>query len=161
MRITMMKLLSELLKDSKRSDRQLAKVLGTSQASVSRMRNKLVKEGVIREFTVIPDFAKMGFEIMAISSVKKKEIIAEPTEKMIKWMKKYPNIVFVAGAEGMGKNGVMISLHKNFTDYSNFVADNLRYWGEDIEDYDTILISLRGTIARQFSLRHLGELIET
>jgi DNA-binding Lrp family transcriptional regulator len=52
----MMSLLLELLKDSKRSDRELAKVLGVSQPTVSRMRSRLVKEGVIRDFTVVPDF---------------------------------------------------------------------------------------------------------
>ena len=68
----MMKLLLELLKDSKRSDRELAKVLGVSQPTVSRMRSKLVKEGVIKSFTVIPDFVKMGYEILAITLVKTK-----------------------------------------------------------------------------------------
>ena len=51
-----MRLLVELIKNSCRSDRNLAKVLGTSQPTVTRMRNKLVKEGIIQEFTVIPDF---------------------------------------------------------------------------------------------------------
>jgi len=50
----MRKLLSELLKDSKRSDRELAKALGVSQPTVTRNRSRLVKDGVIREFTVIP-----------------------------------------------------------------------------------------------------------
>jgi len=157
----MMELLSELLKNSKKSDRELAKVLGVSQPTVSRMRNKLVKDGVIKEFTVIPDFVKIGYEIMAICCVKKKGVMTETTEKAKKWMKKYPNIIFVARAEGMGKNGVMISLHRNYTEYSNFVEENLQYWGDDIEDHGTMLISLKGTIARQLSLRYLAELVET
>ena len=66
----MINLLLELLKDSKRSDRELAKVLDVSQPTVSRMRSRRVKEGVIREFTVIPDFVKLGYEIMAITCVK-------------------------------------------------------------------------------------------
>ena len=54
-----MNLLLELLKDSKRSDREIAKVLGVSQPTVSRMRGRLVKEGMIKEFTVIPDLVRM------------------------------------------------------------------------------------------------------
>ena len=160
MKKTMKKLLLELLKDSKRSDRELAKVLGVSQATVSRMRNKLVRDGLIQEFTIIPDFVKLGYELMAISSVKTK-IKPELEEKAIKWIKKYPNVIFVARAEGMGKNGVMISLHKNYTDYSNFIAEHLLHWGDDLENYDTLLISLNGTIIRPFSLRHLAEQEET
>jgi DNA-binding Lrp family transcriptional regulator len=154
----MMSLLFELLKDSKRSDRELAKVLGVSQPTVTRLRSRLVKEGMIREFTVIPDFVKMGYEIMAISCVKKRKAITEMEEKATEWMKKYPNIIFAARAEGMGKNGVMISLHKSYTDFSNFVAEQLQYWGEDVVDHDTMLVSLRGIIVKPLSLKYLAEL---
>jgi len=44
----MTKLLFALLKDSKKSDRQLAKILGVSQATVSRTRSRLVSEGMIK-----------------------------------------------------------------------------------------------------------------
>ena len=157
----MMSLLFELLKDSKRSDRKLAKVLGVSQPTVTRMRNRLVKEGMIHEFTVIPDLVKMGYEIMAISCVKRRKAVTELEEKATKWMMKHPNIIFAARAEGMGKNGVMISLHKDYADYSNFVAEQLQYWEDEIEDYDTMLISLRGVIAKPLSLAYLAELEET
>jgi len=160
MKNTMRKLLLELLKDSKRSDREIAKVLGVSQPTITRTRNKLVKEGVIREFTVTPDLVKMGYEIMAISCVKKKESITELTEETKKWMMKFPNVIFVANAEGMGKNGVMISLHKNYTEYSKFVREQLLQWGKDIQDYDTMLISLKGIIPKPLSLRYLAELEE-
>ena len=153
----MMNLLLEFIRDSKRSDRELAKILGVSQPTVTRMRSRLVKEGVIKEFTIIPDFAKMGYEIMAISCVRKKEAITEPAEKLIEWTRKHPNIIFAARAEGMGKNGVIISLHKSFTDFYNFVVEALRYWGEDIQDYDTMLIGLKGIIAKPLSLRYLAE----
>jgi hypothetical protein len=98
---------------------------------------------------------------MAISCVKKREAITEPTEKAMKWMKKYPNIIFAARAEGMGKNGIMISLHKSYTDFSNFVAEQLQYWGEDVVDHDNMLVSLRGIIVKPLSLKYLAELEET
>jgi len=154
-------LLLELLKDSKRSDRELAKVLGVSQPTITRMRSRLVEEGVIKEFTVIPDFVKMGYEIMAISCVKKKKALTEITKKAIEWARKYPNIIFAARAEGMGKNGVMISLHKNYADFSNFVAEQLQYWEDDIENYDIMLVSLKGIIAKPLSLAYLADVEET
>jgi len=58
MKKIMMKLLSELLKDSSRSDRKLGKILGVSQPTVSRTRNKLVKDEVIQQFTIIPTCQK-------------------------------------------------------------------------------------------------------
>ncbi len=156
MKKTKRKLLLELIKNSKRSDRELAKVLGVSQATVSRMRNDLIKNGWIKQFTIIPDLAKMGFEILAISSFKSTNnegII----KKAIEWTRARPEIVFAARAEGQGKNGVVISIHKNYTDYSNFLKD-LRLEGiSNFDDYDTLFISLSGLIVKDFSLKHLAK----
>jgi len=64
-----LKLVSELIKNSRRSDRELARVLGLSQPTVGRMIKKLEKEGVIQEYTMIPDMTKLGIEIVAITRV--------------------------------------------------------------------------------------------
>jgi DNA-binding Lrp family transcriptional regulator len=42
-----LRLISELVKNSRRSDRELAKVLGISQPTVSRARMRLEKQGLI------------------------------------------------------------------------------------------------------------------
>lgn len=160
MKKKMMSLLLELLKDSKVSDREIAKVLGVSQPTVSRMRQRLIKEGAIREFTIIPDFVKMGYEIMSISSFKSKRM-KEMEERAIKLTEARPNILFAARAEGMGKNGVIISLHKNYTDFSNFLSDLMVDREDYIEDYDTLLISLKRKAVKPLSLKYLTELEET
>ncbi len=160
MKKKMMNLLLEYLKGSKRSDRELAKVLGVSQPTVTRMRQRLVKEGIIREFTVIPDFVKMGYEIMAIIFFKLK-VTKASIEKAIKVTMARPNIIFASGAEGMGKNGIMISLHRNYTDFSNFLRDLRLEGGDDLQDYDTMLINLKGRIVKPLSLKYLAELEET
>ena len=152
----MYSLLLELLKDSKRSDRELAKVLGVSQPTVSRMRSRLVKEGIIQDFTIIPDFVKMGYEIMAINCFKSKNS-KELAEKAKKWMLSKPNIIFAAAAQGMGKNGIMISLHRDYTDFSNFLAEVMAEDESVMEDYDTMLISLKERIAKPLSLKYLAE----
>jgi len=158
MKKRMMRLLLEYLKDSKRSDRELAKVVGVSQPTITRMRQRLVKDGAIREFTVIPDFVKMGYEIMAVSHVKTKVLeVTELEEKAERHWKKFPNVIFVSRAEGMGKNGVLISLHKSYSDYSDFLTENLREWGDYILEYETMLINLKGRIVKPLSLTYLGE----
>ena len=157
MKKRMKNLLLELLKNSKRSDRELAKVLGVSQPTVTRMRNRLVKEGMIQDFTIIPDFGRMGFEIMAVTAVKakrKKELI----QKGEKLVMDRPNIIFAGRAKGMGKNGLLISLHKNYEDFDNFLTEYMLEWGEDIEDFETILVSLGGRIVKPLSLKYLADL---
>ena len=156
MKKRMLSLLLELLRDSKRSDRELAKVLGVSQPTVSRMRSRLVKEGIIRDFTVIPDFVRMGYEIMAINCFKSKSSM-EITEKAKKWMMSKPNIIFAAAAQGMGKNGIMISLHRDYTDFSNFLVEVMAEDETVMKDYDTMLISLKGRIVKPLSLKYLAE----
>ena len=160
MRTRMMSLLLEYLKGSKRSDRELAKVLGVSQPTVTRMRQRLVKEGVIKEFTVIPDFVRMGYEIMAISFFKSKRT-KETEERATKMTMARPNIIFASEGEGMGKNGVIISLHKNYTDFSKFLRDLRLEGGNDLQDCNTMLISLREKAVKPLSLKYLAELEET
>jgi DNA-binding Lrp family transcriptional regulator len=152
----MLSLLLELLKDSKRSDRELAKVLDVSQPTVSRMRSRLVKEGIIQDFTVIPDFVRMGYEIMAINCFKSKSS-KELAEKAKKWMMSKPNIIFAAAAQGMGKNGIMISLHRDYTDFSNFLVEVMAEDETVMKEYDTMLISLKGRIVKPLSLKYLAE----
>ena len=95
---------------------------------------------------------------MAISHVKTKVLeVTELEEKAERHWKKFPNVILVSRAEGMGKNGVLISLHKSYADYSDFVTENLREWGDYIQEYETMLINLKGRIVKPLSLTYLGE----
>jgi DNA-binding Lrp family transcriptional regulator len=156
----MSRLLLELLKDSKRSDREIAKVLGVSQPTVTRTRHRLVKEGAIKEFTVIPDFVEMGYEIMAISSFKLK-VDKGSVEKAKKVTMAKPNIIFASSGHGMGKNAVIISLHKNYTDFSRFLSGLRLEGGDALRDYDTMLIGLREKVVKHLSPKYLADLEET
>ena len=160
MKERMMRVLLEYLKDSKRSDREIAKIVGVSQPTITRMRQRLLREGVIRDFTVIPDFVKLGYEIMAIIFFKLK-VTKASIEKATKMTRARPNIIFASEAEGMGKNGVIISLHKSYTDYSKFLSDFRLEGGHDLQDFDAVLISLEERILKPLSLTYLGEQKET
>ena len=77
-----MRLIAELVKNSRRSDRELAKVLRASQPTVTRARRRLENEGYLREYTVIPDFNKVGFQLAAFILVRMKtNLSAEEVEK--------------------------------------------------------------------------------
>ncbi|UCB59985.1 MAG: winged helix-turn-helix transcriptional regulator, partial [Candidatus Bathyarchaeota archaeon] len=137
------KLLIELLRDSKQSDRKLAKKLGVSQPTITRTRGKLEREGFIRSYTIIPDWRKLGFELMAFTFVKMdpKVISDELTEKVREYAKKFPNAIFVSPGEGMGLTGIFIVLHKNYRNYAQQLADFRNDWGmylEDIQSFITV-----------------------
>jgi len=157
--IMMMKVAAELLKNSHRSDRELAKVLRASQPTVTRLRNKLEKEGFIQEYTIIPHFIKMGFEILAITLTKTK-FNPELRERGAKSMMANSNVVMCAKSEGLGKNAVIVSLHKSYSDYSDFITKFMEEWRDMVEDYDSVLISLGGIVLKPFSLKCLAELVQ-
>jgi len=153
----MMKLFLELLKDSHRSDRQLARELGTSQPTITRMRNKMEKEGLIQEYTIIPHFIKMGFEIFAITLIKTK-FDPELRKRAGKWVMTKPNIVMCARSEGLGKNGVVVSLHKSYSDYSDFITEFMEEWCDTVEDYESVIIPFGGMVLKPFSLKYLADI---
>ena len=158
----MASLLLELLKNSNRSDRELAKVLGVSQPTVSRIKKQLVTEGTVKEFSVIPDFAKMGYSIMAISCAKVKNIMArDANEKATSWLNKQPNIIFASRAQGLGMNTVAITLHKSYAEYTKFTNKLESEFADRLEHYDTMLIDLTAPIIKPFSLKYLAQQQET
>jgi DNA-binding Lrp family transcriptional regulator len=158
------KLLSELMKNSRRSDRELAKAIGVSQPTVSRAIKALEKNGFIKEYTIIPDFAKLGYELMAITLIKLRQELSgaqldRATQLAKESLKKGPfEVVMVERGIGLGFSGVFISYHE---DYSSYL--NLRNWFKqfdflEISRLESFLISLRDeTRYRPFTFKTIAE----
>lgn len=60
------KLLIELMKNAKRSDREIARVLGSSQPTITRSRARLEKD-FIDGYTVLPKWRNIGFRLVAFT----------------------------------------------------------------------------------------------
>jgi DNA-binding Lrp family transcriptional regulator len=122
------RLISELMKNGRKSDRELAKTIGVSQPTVSRVRTRLEKEGIIKEYTVIPDFRKLGFEIAAITFVRlTKELSNEEFNELRTYSKeiekkKSEAILMAMNGMGLGFNRVFISFHKNYSSYMKVIG---------------------------------------
>ena len=156
-------LLKELLKDSSRSDRELAKEVGTSQPTISRLRQKLVKDKIIKNYTVIPDFYKMGYRIFAITLVKTKHNLAsqekrkEVFNRAKKWMITKPNIIFADFCRGTGMDGMLMSLHKSYNDFDEFMVEHNQELGDLIHDFENILINLKKEESvKPFNIKYLA-----
>ena len=145
------------MKNSRRSDRDLAKAIGTSQPTVTRLKNKLEKEGIIREYTMIPDFRKLGFEIMAVTFVKfsqplSPEIIDKVTRAGLELEKKFPTptIIILRGL-GLGYDGIVISFHENYASFLKLLDLTKQLPLVDIDHLDSFLVSL----PEEYQYRHL------
>lgn len=73
----LIKLLFALIKNSKRSDRDLAKRLGFSQPTVTRSRKALEKEA-IEQYTIIPNLSYLGFDMIAFTLFRSKQLVYLP-----------------------------------------------------------------------------------
>jgi DNA-binding Lrp family transcriptional regulator len=136
------------MKNSKQSDRELAKKLGVSQPTVTRTRTRLEKEGYIKEYTLIPDFGKLGFEIMALNLIKlRKEPSEEERKKLAEFGAEYEKrnpfaLVLAVSGIGAGYNRATISFHENYRSLMEFVRESKQTPWSEFYDYDTFIISL-------------------
>jgi DNA-binding Lrp family transcriptional regulator len=117
-----------MLSNSRRSDRELAKALKISQPTVTRVRRWLETNGFILQYTLIPDFAKIGFELVVFTFFK--VLVDVPGEgrdqiiqNVMKSLTNTPNVVAALHGEGMGCDGVLVSYHENFSDFATFIRE--------------------------------------
>jgi len=130
------------------------------------MRNKLVENENIHHFSVISDFVKMGYKILAFSfvsfnmdTVMNNFIEVENLTKS--WSESHPEIIFDSMAEGMEMDAVNISVHKNYSDYNVFLEQSKIVYGKFITEGNSILVDLEGGINKPFSFKYLAEKKET
>jgi hypothetical protein len=118
------------MKNSRQSDRDLAKVMGVSQPTVTRVRNKLETERYFSEYTAIPNFKKLGYHLLAITFVSLKETLKiEQVQEAIKGLptivnkarENFPNIIMIERGVGLGSTAVVISYHKDYSSYSKLL----------------------------------------
>lgn len=119
------KILWELVKNCRRSDRELAKVLKISQPTVTRRRGKIEKN-LIEGYTAIPKWENIGFELIAFTFVKTNRSYSNRKKGSTilsggkEWLMKQPNIAFALPGEGLEWDGIIMSYHKNYSDYAQF-----------------------------------------
>ena len=159
------KLLFEFVKNCKRSDREIAKIVGVSQPTITRKRTKLVETGLIRQFTAIPSLDKIGYEIAALTFTNMKTSTSgnpkSLRDKIQAWAKKHDEIVFASAGLGMGMNGVIVSVHKDYTHYQKLLTELRADWAEHIVNIRSFILSLRNreTVTKDFSFASLEKTI--
>jgi DNA-binding Lrp family transcriptional regulator len=120
-------IIAELMKNSRRSDRQLAKAIHVSQPTVSRLIKKLENKGLIKQYTTIPDFPSLGFTVMAVSFFKfggspSDEKLKESREKARRFQAATnPAVLMVMSGTGMGFDRIVITLHRDYSSYVEYM----------------------------------------
>lgn len=143
-----LKLFVELMKNSRRSDKELSKELGVSAATVKRLITKLEKEGYIKEYTIIPDFTKLGFEIMSVTFAKIKNETSknelDTTRKKIRQIfdKDPPPSILSMTGMGIDSNRVFLAVHRDYGEYSQLVRGIKQHPQMEVTSVKSFLIDL-------------------
>ncbi|UCD96687.1 MAG: Lrp/AsnC family transcriptional regulator [Candidatus Bathyarchaeota archaeon] len=160
-----LKILAGLLRNSKESDRQLAKAIGVSQPTVTRRRARLEKEA-ISSYTLIPKWVKLGFKLLVITFTKSKEARSSPEklketlEESREWMIAQPNVIVCVGSRGMDMGGFMISLHRDYSEFDQFMRDHNLTLGKYLDDVQNVIVNLDGgSVLKPFDFAYLADYI--
>ncbi len=106
---TELKILKKMMKNPKRSDREIATNAKVSQPTVSRTRNRLEEKGVIESYQIIPNLRALGFEIIAFSVIPNGTIKEEVVDD--------PRIIWCLNTD----RGILyVSIHRSFSDFQAF-----------------------------------------
>ena len=158
------KLIAELMRNARRSDRELSKVIGVSQPTVSRIVKRLEKEGRIKEYTMIPDFQKLGYELVALTFLKlDKTLTQEEIEKARETTRerlkqtRFPIIMLERGM-GLGYDGVLVSLYDNYISYTEHMNILRTYPFLELGHMESFIISLNAkTRCRPLTLKIVAD----
>jgi DNA-binding Lrp family transcriptional regulator len=159
------KILRELLKNSRRSDRELSRAIGTSQPTTTRRRANIEKN-FIDGYTAIPRWEKIGFEIIAFTFVKhnikfaKLNVREEVFKKVKEWLNKQPNVILAIDGQGMGWDAIFISVHRNYSDFTEFINKHNSELSEFLIDSQSFVSNYNPkTVKKPFHLKYLTEMI--
>jgi len=68
------------------------------------------------------------------------------------------NIVMAGACRGAGVDSFMISVHKSYSDYDDFMRSYRLELGETMDDVQSVLVNLRGKeLVKPFHLKYLAE----
>ena len=110
------RLLKELLRESNRSYRDLAKSIGVSTATVINHAQRLEAAGVIKDYTVRLDHERLGYELTVITEITVSKGKLLETEEEIA---KIPNVCAVYDVTGL-TDAMVIAKFKSRSNLSDF-----------------------------------------
>jgi len=148
-----LKVISELMKNSRRSDRELAKAVGVSQPTVSRTIQKLEKKGIIKEYTMIPDFEKLGYDLLAMILIKYKENLdaasfAEEDRRGIERLRSEESaeVVMTERGIGLGYDVMVLAYEKDYSSYTRLLDKIRNYKNTEPTKIEGFIVNLKDNL---------------
>jgi len=116
------KLLMELLRDSRVSLRRLAEEMNVSPATLHNRLLRLVQEGIVKGFTALIDYTKLGYSLTSIIMAK---VDGKHLVEFEKNIANYDNVIAVYDIVGE-YDVAIIAKFKSVEDLDNFLKNLLK-----------------------------------
>ena len=141
-------LLKVLTENSRQSDREISKKLNVTQPTISRTRKKLEKEGIIENYTIIPNLEKLNIEFVTFITLQWKDYSqVEELKKFNHFLKYDKRVLFSAPGEGFeNKTKIIMTFHKNYHSYELFLREIRANWKDHVDSMDSFLVSTNNII---------------
>lgn len=131
-------ILSTLTKNSRKSNREIAKELKISKETVSNRINYLIENNYIKAFSLKINYEKLGFNEYNLF-IKFKKINSEILENLILFFEKNENVTWIGKC--FGKYDLKIALiFKNISEINKIIKDISSKYGTNLEIIDSIYI---------------------
>jgi DNA-binding Lrp family transcriptional regulator len=143
------RIISELMKNAKISDRELAKKLGYSQPAISRRRTRLERDRLLA-YSAVPNFEEFGYDMLAFTFVHFDFAFGsgvfgdEAADMLSKAIEQHPNVIFASSGRGLGFEAILLSVHKHYAGYDEFRHSLRASLGKHAVDVRTFAISMKG-----------------
>ena len=112
-----LEILNQLEKNCKQSLKTLSKKLRIPMTTIYEKIKKMEREGIIRAYTAIVNYDKLGFHFPALIEL---TVETEDQQKVAKKLIKHPNVFNIYGVTGTTDMIIFVRF-KNREDLSNFV----------------------------------------
>lgn len=131
-------ILSSLIKNSRKSNRQIAKEVKLSKETVALRINHYVENDYIKSFSLKVDYQKLGFNEFNLF-IKFKKITSEIMSEFILFLEKYENVTWIGKC--FGKYDLKVALiFKNMQEINKIITLVSSKFGKNIEMIDSIYI---------------------
>jgi Lrp/AsnC family leucine-responsive transcriptional regulator len=134
---------AHLLVNARMPDKHIAKLLNTTQPTVTRIRQRLEKAGYIKGYKPVVDLQKLGIGLIALTLFRIADFskTEEIKKNVVPTLRKMPEVILVAEGEGMGKTSLIITMHKDFPEFEKWIIALRRKYGKYVEEEEQFFFS--------------------
>jgi len=154
-------LIKELMCNSRRSDRELAKSLGLTQPTVGKLRKGIEKDKSVSQYSAIPNLSRLGMEIIAFTLFEwTKYGETKKLQQFEEFVLKQESVFFAAPGEGFdGRTKIFITIHNDYADFEKFLRLLRAEWADNMDRMDTFVVS-SSNILKNFDFRGVTKKIQ-